>query len=73
MIKVKRTYNVRLFPTAQEKEQFQQLSLVRNMLWNELVDIEQCAFDNHSFVSEFDLNNTMQDMKQRLPQFKTQQ
>ena len=51
MIKVKRTYNVRLFPTAQEKEQFQQLSLVRNMLWNEPVNIEQCAFDNHSFAS----------------------
>ena len=71
MIKVKRTYNVRLFPTAQEKEQFQQLSLVRNMLWNELVNIEQCAFDNHSFVSEFDLNNRLPELKQRFPHFKT--
>lgn len=71
MIKVKHTYNVRLFPTAQEKEQFQQLSLTRNMLWNELVDIEQCAFDNHSFISEFDLNNRLPELKQRFPHFKT--
>ena len=71
MIKIKHTYNVRLFPTAQEKEQFQQLSLVRNMLWNELVDIEQCAFDNHSFISEFDLNNRLPELKQRFPHFKT--
>ena len=71
MIKIKRTYNVRLFPTAQEKGQFQQLSLVRNMLWNELVDIEQCAFDNHSFISEFDLNNRLPELKQRFPHFKT--
>ena len=70
MIKIKRTYNVRLFPTAQEKEQFQQLSLTRNMLWNELVDIEQRAFDNHSFISEFDLNNRLPELKQRFPHFK---
>ena len=43
-----KTYPIRLFPSQEQISQLNELSFVRNSLWNHLIDIEQ---------SEYILNN----------------
>ena len=45
MQKVKRTYSVRLFPTKEQLGKLEELSKVRNLLWNEIIAIEEKAFE----------------------------
>ena len=70
MQKVKRTYSVRLFPTKEQLGKLEELSKVRNLLWNEIITIEEKAFEEKHLIGEFDLNNMLPSLKEEHPEYK---
>lgn len=68
---VKRTYTVRLFPTKEQVGKLEELSKIRNLLWNTIMSIEQKAFEEKHLLREFDLNNLLPSLKEEHPEFKT--
>lgn len=70
MQKVKRTYSVRLFPTKEQLGKLEELSKVRNLLWNEIIAIEEKAFEEKHLIGEFDLNNMLPSLKEEHPEYK---
>lgn len=71
MQRVKRTYSVRLFPTRLQIEKLEELSKTRNLLWNEIMAIEEKAFEEKHLIGEFDLNNMLPALKKEHPEYKT--
>ena len=71
MQRVKRTYSVRLFPTRLQIEKLEELSKNRNLLWNEIMAIEEKAFKEKHLIGEFDLNNMLPALKEEHPEYKT--
>ena len=67
---VKRTYSVRLFPTKEQVGKLKELSKVRNLLWNEIIAIEEKAFEEKHLIGEFDLNNMLPALKEEHPEYK---
>lgn len=70
MQKVKRTYSVRLFPTKEQLGKLEELSKVRNLLWNEIIAIEEKAFEKKHLIGEFDLNNMLPSLKEEHQEYK---
>lgn len=60
---VKRTYSMRLFPTKEQVGKLEELSKTRNLLWNEIMAIEEKAFEEKHLIGEFDLNNMLPALK----------
>ena len=71
MQRVKRTYSVRLFPTRLQIEKLEELSKTRNLLWNDIMTIEENAFEEKHLIGEFDLNNMLPVLKEEHPEYKT--
>ena len=71
MQRVKRTYSVRLFPTRLQIGKLEELSKTRNLLWNEIMAIEEKAFEEKHLIGEFDLNNMLPALKEEHPEYKT--
>ena len=71
MQRVKRTYSVRLFPTRLQIGKLEELSKTRNLLWNEIMTIEEKAFEEKHLIGEFDLNNMLPALKEEHPEYKT--
>ena len=71
MQRVKRTYSVRLFPTRLQIGKLEELSKTRNLLWNEIMAIEEKAFKEKHLIGEFDLNNMLPALKEEHPEYKT--
>ena len=71
MQRVKRTYSVRLFPTRLQIGKLEELSKTRNLLWNEIMAIEEKAFEEKHLIGEFDLNNMLPSLKEEHPEYKT--
>ena len=71
MQRVKRTYSVRLFPTKLQIGKLEELSKTRNLLWNEIMAIEEKAFEEKHLIGEFDLNNMLPALKEEHPEYKT--
>ena len=67
---VKRTYSVRLFPTKEQVGKLEVLSKVRNLLWNEIIAIEEKVFEEKHLIGEFDLNNMLPALKEEHPECK---
>ena len=66
-----KTYSVRLFPNKQQKQQIEHLSVVRNMIFNALLDIEFNEYQtNKKIFSEFDLNYKLPELKSKYIEFK---
>ena len=70
MQRVKRTYSVRLFPTRLQVGKLEELSKTRNLLWNEIMTIEEKAFEEKHLIGEFDLNNMLPSLKEEHPEYK---
>lgn len=71
MQRIKRTYSVRLFPTRLQIGKLEKLSKTRNLLWNEIMAIEEKAFEEKHLIGEFDLNNMLPSLKEEHPEYKT--
>ena len=71
MQRVKRTYSVRLFPTRLQIGKLEELSKTRNLLWNEIMTVEEKAFKEKHLIGEFDLNNMLPALKEEHPEYKT--
>lgn len=67
---VKRTYSMRLFPTRLQVGKLEELSKTRNLLWNEIMSIEEKAFEEKYLIGEFDLNNMLPSLKEEHPEYK---
>lgn len=67
---VKRTYSMRLFPTRLQVGKLEELSKTRNLLWNEIMAIEEKAFKEKHLIREFDLNNMLHALKEEHPEYK---
>jgi len=66
-----KTYSVRLFPNKMIERQLNHLSVIRNTIYNELVDIEQTEYDNtKKILSEYDLNYRLPGLKSEHPEYK---
>ena len=70
MQRIKRTYSVRLFPTRLQIGKLEELSKTRNLLWNEIMTIEENAFEEKHLIGEFDLNNMLPSLKEEHPEYK---
>ena len=70
MQRIKRTYSVRLFPTRLQIGKLEELSKTRNLLWNEIMTIEEKAFEEKHLIGEFDLNNMLPSLKEEHPEYK---
>ncbi len=42
-----KTYTIRLFPNVEQIKQLEELSFVRNTLWNTLIELEQSEYENN--------------------------
>lgn len=52
-----KTYTIRLFPNKSQVEQLNEISLLRNQLWNKLVELEQESYElNKSIRHNYDLD-----------------
>jgi len=52
-----KTYTIRLFPTEEQIQSINELSLIRNELWNKLIDIEQCEYKtNNKIIHNYGLD-----------------
>lgn len=55
-----RTYTIRLFPSKEQTQQLQELSLARNMLYNILIDIEDKTYaETKQIKTEYDLDKVI--------------
>ncbi|MCK9415973.1 RNA-guided endonuclease TnpB family protein [Candidatus Dojkabacteria bacterium] len=64
LYKKMKTYSIRIFPTKEQIEQLQELSSIRNDIWNNLVDIQQIEYKNNKkILSRFDLMSILPKQK----------
>jgi putative transposase len=61
---------MRLFPTRLQVGKLEELSKTRNLLWNEMIEIEEKAFEEKHLIGEFDLNNMLPALKEEYPEYK---
>lgn len=63
-----RTYTIRLFPSKEQEQQLQNLSLARNTLYNALIGIEiQTYNETKNFKTEFDLDKDITVLRKESP------
>ena len=60
-----KTYKIRLFPSNDQINELQELSIIRNNIWNTLIDIQNNSYkSNKSIFNKFDLNNMLPELKE---------
>ena len=63
-----RTYTIRLFPSKEQEQQLQSLSLARNTLYNALIDIEIQTYNKTKNIkTEFDLDKDITVLRKESP------
>ena len=66
-----KTYQIRLFPTKNQIDELNELSSIRQDVWNKLLDIQQKSYEeNKSIHNKFDLNNMLPKLKEKYPNWK---
>ena len=59
-----KTYNIRLFPDENQVTQLLELSSIRNILWNTLIDIEQNEYEiNKKIVHNYELDKRITELR----------
>ena len=59
-----KTYSIRLFPNKEQVAQLLELSLIRNSLWNILIDIEQNEYEiNNNIVHNYELDKRITELR----------
>jgi putative transposase len=59
-----KTYTIRLFPNKSQVEQLNELSSLRNELWNKLIDFEQESYElNKSIRHNYDLDKEITELR----------
>jgi len=59
-----KTYTIRLFPNKPQVEQLNELSSLRNELWNKLIDFEQESYElNKSIRHNYDLDKEITELR----------
>ena len=68
---MKKTYSIRLFPTKEQIDELNELSSIRNDIWNKLLEIEENEYKtNKKILNKFDLNNLLPKLKEKYPDWK---
>lgn len=66
-----KSYQIRLFPTTEQIVKLQELSDIRNDIWNNLCDIQQQTYQtSKTILNKFDLNNLLPKLKEQYPKWK---
>lgn len=66
-----KTYQIRLFPSKEQIDDLNELSSIRSLVWNELLDIQQKSYEsNKKIYNKFDLNNMLPELKEKYPNWK---
>jgi len=59
-----KTYSIRLFPNKEQVAALLELSLIRNSLWNILIDIEQNEYEiNNNIVHNYELDKRITELR----------
>ncbi len=68
---MKKSYSIRLFPTKEQIDELNELSSIRNDIWNKLLEIEEneCK-TKKSIINKFGLNNLLPELKEKYPEWK---
>lgn len=68
---MKKTYSIRLFPTKEQIDELNELSSIRNDVWNKLLEIEENEYKtNKKIINKFGLNNLLPKLKEKYPEWK---
>jgi len=68
---MKKSYSIRLFPTKEQIDKLNKLSLIRNDIWNKLLEIEENEYKtNKKIINKFGLNNLLPKLKEKYPEWK---
>lgn len=68
---MKKTYSIRLFPTKEQIDELNELSSIRNDIWNKLLEIEENEYKtNKKILNKFALNNLLPELKNEYPNWK---
>ena len=68
---MKKTFSIRLFPTITQIDELNELSSIRNEIWNELLDIEENEYKTtKKILNKFGLNNLLPELKEEYPNWK---
>ena len=63
-----KTYTIRLLPDKEQVKQLEELSFTRNLLWNNLIDIEQTEYNtNKKIVHNYELDKYITILRQNKP------
>lgn len=63
-----KTYTIRLFPNIEQIKQLEELSIIRNILWNKLIDVEQLEYENNNkIVHNYELDKYITVLRQNEP------
>lgn len=66
-----KTYQIRIFPTKEQEDDLNELSFIRSLVWNELLDIQIKSYEsNKTIYNKFDLNNMLPELKEKYPIWK---
>lgn len=59
-----KTYTIRLFPSSEQVQQLNQLSSIRNSLWNTLIGMEQVEYDtNKKIIHNYELDKHITNLR----------
>ena len=59
-----KTYTIRLFPSSEQVQQLNQLSSIRNSLWNTLIGMEQSEYDaNKKIIHNYELDKHITNLR----------
>jgi putative transposase len=68
---MKKTFSIRLFPTDQQINELNELSSIRNEIWNKLLEIEENEYKTtKKIINKFGLNNLLPNLKEKYPNWK---
>jgi len=68
---MKKTFSIRLFPTKKQIDELNELSSIRNDVWNKLLEIEENEYKtNKKIINKFGLNNLLPKLKEKYPEWK---
>ena len=68
---MKKTFSIRLFPDNKQIIELNELSLIRNDIWNKLLEIEENEYkSNKKIINKFGLNNLLPELKEKHPEWK---
>jgi len=68
---MRKTFSIRLFPDNDQINKLNDLSSIRNDIWNKLLEIEENEYKiNKKILNKFDLNNLLPKLKEKYTEWK---